>query len=90
MEAAMNSHPWHSAYTAAVLETDQSQMGDRIAQAESAIRERFQSSELDAKELNAMKNALEGLRTLRAERAGPQVEFHTGGRAVSMPIDPKN
>ncbi len=59
---------WHQAYTAAVLETDWTQMEERIVAAESAIRER--EHELSnhggtPEERQAIADAVNGLRRLR-------------------------
>ena len=60
---------WHKAYTAAVLETDWTQMEGRILVAESAIREREHEFSLNhggtPEERQAMADALNGLRSLR-------------------------
>jgi hypothetical protein len=60
---------WHKAYTAAVLETDWTQMEGRILAAESAIREREHEFSINhggtPEERQAIADAVSGLRSLR-------------------------
>lgn len=66
------TYPWQSVYLAAVLETDTSQLAQRIAAAENAIRGRTTELEQDhhgtPEERSALADALTGLRILRRER----------------------
>jgi uncharacterized protein involved in exopolysaccharide biosynthesis len=66
------SYPWQSVYLAAVLETDTSQLAQRIAAAENAIGGRTTELEQDhhgtVEERVAIADALEGLTILRRER----------------------
>jgi hypothetical protein len=64
-----NNYLWHAAYRAAVCETDDEKMPDRILEALAAIEQRLLSPiEPDGEEIRAIKNAQDGLQGLKAER----------------------
>jgi hypothetical protein len=64
---------WHEAYRAALLETDWTQIGQRIQEAESAIAERQHALSLNhggtPEERHAIGAALSGLTVLRTDVA---------------------
>jgi hypothetical protein len=66
------TYPWQSNFLAAVLETDTSQLAERIAAAENAIRRRTTELVQDhygtPEERAAIADALVGLEILRTER----------------------
>lgn len=62
-------YAWHTAYRAAVLETDPHQMPARIDTALQAITERLNTAELSAEERAEIENARESLTVLHWERA---------------------
>jgi hypothetical protein len=65
----LHNYPWSPFYVSAVLETNPSQMPNRIQEAERAIDERRSHySEIDSGERQAMKDAATTLRVLRLER----------------------
>jgi hypothetical protein len=60
---------WNAAYMAAVYETDDSLLPGRILEALAAIEQRLLApSEIDTEELTAIRNAQDGLQSLKAER----------------------
>ena len=64
------TYAWHSAYLAAVLETDQARMPERIYEAQKALQERLDNPvEIPTPELTAIKNARQGLDALTSERS---------------------
>jgi len=65
-----NLYTWEKTYLSAVYETDNAKMGGRILEAQSAMEQRLLSP-IGEEERAALEQALEGLTTLRAERAGP-------------------
>ena len=66
------NYEWQRAYMAAVLETDQVKLVERIDEATKAIQARVSELEKDhhgtVEERNAIADALSGLRVLRQER----------------------
>jgi hypothetical protein len=68
----IENHPWHAAYQAAILETDNDAMSLRIYEALAAIEQRRLSYlEIDAEEDRALEDAERGLLALKAERIDP-------------------
>jgi hypothetical protein len=64
-------YTWQAAYRAAILKTESAAMPLRIYEALSAIEQRRLSDiETDSEEDSALKNAVRGIRALRAERLG--------------------
>lgn len=65
-------YPWQNVYLAAVLETDNSRLVQRIAEARNAIEGRMTELEQDhlgtIEERAAIADALNGLKILRKER----------------------
>jgi hypothetical protein len=62
-------YPWHAAYQAAILETDNAAIPLRIYEALAAIEQRRLSFlEIDAEEERALEDAERGLLALKAER----------------------
>ena len=71
---------WRELYKRAVLETDWSKMDERIQAAESAIKAKlkeFSSQAATSEENQALMNALDKLKTLRADLAFWQGSKHT-------------
>lgn len=70
-------YPWHPAYQAAILETDDAAISLRIYEALAAIEQRRLSYlEIDAEEERALEDAERGLLTLKAERLDDASERH--------------
>jgi hypothetical protein len=67
------TYKWHEAYKAALLETDWSQMDQRIRGAEASIQDRKNELALDhggtRGEVHAMEEAMRSLKVLKAEAA---------------------
>jgi hypothetical protein len=62
-------HPWQDAYEAAVLETNQALMPERINEAVRAIHARSDApGQIEDSELRALADAQMGLHALTAER----------------------
>ena len=63
------TYAWHSTYLAAVLETNQARMPERICEAQRALQERLDNPvEIPPSELTAIANARQGLDALTCER----------------------
>ncbi len=64
-------YAWQAAYRAAILKTESAGMPLRIYEALSAVEQRRLSDiETDSEEDSALRNAVRGIRALRAERLG--------------------
>ena len=69
-EISLKYPEWGSAYVVAILETDAARLIDKADEAEVAILHRLQSLDgrITHEELEAIQNAIRGLRNLRRER----------------------
>jgi|HubBroStandDraft_6_1064221.scaffolds.fasta_scaffold1238865_2 hypothetical protein len=63
------TYPWHAAYAAAVLETDDSKISERIQKALDAIEERLHNP-VDISERVKIEDARIALDVLKSERVG--------------------
>jgi hypothetical protein len=70
-------YPWHGAYQASILETDNAAISLRIYEALAAIEQRRLSFlEIDSEEERALEDAEQGLLALKAERLDDPPEMH--------------
>lgn len=64
----MDKYPWYAAYAAAVLETDDKKMAERVTLAQTALRKRSLDSAIDSDERHKIEDADRALKTLWQER----------------------
>ena len=68
------SYPWEKTYLAAILETDNAKLRERLAAANGSIVARLDELKMDSggtpQEQRALADALNGLKKLEAERLG--------------------
>ena len=73
MEQA-SSYPWEQTYLAAILETDNAKLRERVAIANASIVARLDELNMDSggtpQEQRALADALNGLKKLTSERLG--------------------
>ena len=79
------TYAWQEPYTAAILETDDAKMPAHILEATAAIEQRLLSPVESSEEQRAIRNAQEGLATLRGERCASKSKGNGNGHFPTMP-----
>ena len=79
------TYAWQEPYTAAILETDDAKMPSHILEATAAIEQRLLSPVESSEEQQAIRNAQEGIATLRAERCASKSNGNGNGHFPTMP-----